>query len=192
MQFNVEKLKEMASAHVDARGWVEIIVFCGMAVFIWVKSVPNAQPVNTWHAATPAKEVQTVEKQVIVPKYIVVYKDSAKQAMELPADVKADPDIHVLEATQLVANDHPQQVVCTQNAANGESDILIRAQPLPWLASENKGEVRLSYGFTNAGLRARLSANEDLLAIKALHFGVNGSIDGSGNTFAGVGVGYKW
>jgi CMP-2-keto-3-deoxyoctulosonic acid synthetase len=109
-----------------------------------------------------------------------------------------NPDAHVIAATQVKADLHPQTVVTVIDSATGESVTIIKRDPYPWIAATQAGEVRLDYGyradqFSQAGkMLARLTLREDLLQLKALHIGATATMDSDGQMFAGVGLGYRW
>lgn len=186
---NLTDVKQIAASHIDVRGWVEIIIVCVMAAVIWVKSVAHDAPVNQWTKAPPSPELSMVGKEKLsIKKPIIIYVDRVKEVLVLPPEIKNDPNEHVLEATQLVATDHPQEVVCTQNSETGVAALSVRIQPMPWLAAENRGEVRLDYGIKNGAQAARLSGHWDVMAIKDWNLGASGEVYNDMTSFVGVGA----
>lgn len=64
---------------------------------------------------------------------------------------------------------------------------------MPWLDATKRGAARLDYGIKNGGTRvARISIEQDVLAIKAARLGVSATLDSDGKLFAGAGVGVSW
>jgi hypothetical protein len=172
-----------------------------LGIYLWDRYTPPPAKINEWVQAKPAAPLATVPRVgVTVTAPVQVYAPRAKTKLKLPPALQQNADVHVLAATQIKADLHPQTVVTTINSETGASETLIRRDPYPWLAAEQTGEIRLDYGI-KTGFSSpdkgrpggvRLSVREDLLQVKALHLGVNASIDSDGQMFAGVGVGWRW
>lgn len=172
--------------------WVAMLMLLIAGTIMWMFT-PAPEPVNEWKPATPDRTLNNVPKVDIAPKKVRVYSASAKTKLKLPPAVQDDPHTHVLGSARLPKDTHPQTVVTTINEQTGEVQTYTRREPLPWLAVEQTGELRLGYGIKNGMARAvRLTLREDLLQVKALHAGINASIDTDGQYFAGVGVGWRW
>ncbi len=170
--------------------YLALIVAC---VTLWSSFTPAPAPVSQW---TPAKvspmvaNVPTV--QVKIPK-VTVFSAPAKKKLKLPESIITNPDEHVIAATQIKADQHPQTVVTVINSETGKSETITRRDPYPWIAIEKQGEIRLDYGYKRDFQRvARLSFREDVIQLKAVHFGLLASLDSDGAIFAGVGLGYRW
>lgn len=187
----LDEAKQIAVRNIDARGWVEIIIVCGLSAVIWVKSLPGDTQTNQWHSAPVAAEIQYIDREVIVPKRVIVYVEKAKAELDLPPEIQNNPDEHVLQGAKLAASDNPQQAVCTQNSSTGESALTFRTLPMPWLAAENVATVRMDYGFKNGVQNVRLSGTWDWIAIKDWDIGASGSIYGDSTSFVGLGASVK-
>lgn len=185
-------LPYLAIAALVAAGW-----------YLWDRFTPAPAPVNQYVPATAPRQLALVPKVAIQPKQVKVYAQPAKAKLKLPPQMQQDPNIYALAATKVKPGLHPQTVVTTLNAVTGETETLIRRDPLPWLRPEQTGELRLDYGYKSVPSFAkdgwggfnrvtRLTLREDLLQVKALHAGINASIDSDGQMFAGVGVGWRW
>jgi hypothetical protein len=171
--------------------WAGLVAALCVAAWWYFKPVPA--PVDTWHPATPAPQIITVPKTAIRPAKVSVYAPAAKSKLSLPQLIAADPAKHVLDASTIKADDHPQTIVTVIDEQTGDVQTFVRSEPLPWLAAEQRGELRFDVGVKN-GLATvgRLTLREDLLQVKALHAGLNASADTDGSFFVGAGVGYRW
>lgn len=171
------------------------IVFAVAALMatVWnfFKEVPP--PIDKWTPAQQASQVRDVPKVDITPAKVKVYAPKAKDKLDLPPAITNDPDVHVLDTTRVSSDDHPSTITTVIDAKTGEVQTLVRREPLPWLAAEQRGELRFDVGIKN-GLNTigRLTVREDLLQVKALHAGLHASLDSDGRWFAGGGVGYRW
>lgn len=149
--------------------------------------------------ATPAPEVKSAPtKRVELKRPVKVFTDKAKFNLKLPDAVVKNPDAHVIAATQVKGSDRPQTITTTIDEKTGESQTFVKSDPYPWLAFENRGEVRMSYGYRYSGLGqpvkrvGRLQFTYDAVRVKALTFGPTAQIDTDGQAYVGVGVAYRW
>jgi hypothetical protein len=170
-----------------------VVIFCLGASCGWyftAKSVPAAT--EKWTPAQPASQVAAIPQQEIKPPKVKVYTPVAKQTLDLSDEIRNDPNKYVLQATKLPSDTHPATVTTIIDQNTGEVQTFIRREPLPWFAIEQTGEARIDVGLKGGQTIGRLSAHEDLLQVKALHAGINASLDSDGEIFVGVGVGYRW
>ncbi|MFA6064051.1 MAG: hypothetical protein WC736_15790 [Gallionella sp.] len=178
----------------ETRTKLELAAACSALVALWYVSLP-ADHQDTGQTTRPevADELRGAGKTAITPPKVPVYKPEAKNDLDLPPDVIADPNKYVAAAVTIPRDTHPHTVTATIDAKTGVIDMFDRRDPLPWLAAEQTCYVRLSYGVrTDIGQVYRLSGSENLLSIKALHFGVDGSLDSDGQGYVGAHVDYAW
>ncbi len=159
----------------------------------WEHFRVNPAPVDATVIAHQAPELKHAPTQDIAPPQVKVYTPPAKKKLSLPATVQDDPDKYVLTSSKLPSDTHPHTVTTVIDAKTGEVQTYDRRDPLPWMAAEQTGEIRIDYGIKNGLFNvARLTFREDLLQVKSLHAGINASIDTDGKYFIGVGVGWRW
>lgn len=170
----------------------------GIAAYFILR--PAAPVVSESAPAMPAKELKN-EKPVPIPlatKTIQAYKPAAKTRLKLPLAVQENPDAQVVAASRVVADDHPHTVTTVVDTNTGEVQTFDRRDPLPWLAVNTHGRVGIYYGIKNGVQTVRLQAHQELLQVKAAHFGLIGSVDQPVNApigmdyYAGVGVWANW
>jgi hypothetical protein len=170
-----------------------VVLLLIAAACSWWYLTPPPAPVDTWTAAKVAPQVTAVPKRIIHPREVKVYAQAAKANLKLPDSMRNDTAIHVLDSSRLPSDDHPQTVTTVIDENTGEVQTLVRREPLPWLAAEHRGELRLDAGIKNGLDRVwRIALREDLLQVKSLHAGINASINTDGQYFVGAGVGWKW
>lgn len=178
---------------ITVRTGVELV--CGLiaAVVIWTLANHPSAPVNAPMAAHVNPEVVHTPKVEARPAKVMVYAPKAKEQVALPAEVKNDPAVAILESSKISANEHPQTVTTVLDQNTGETKTFVTVDPLPWIAAENKRQLALGYGYTNGAVRVgRLIFADELIQIKALHMGVTTSIDTDGRYFAGLTVSYHF
>lgn len=172
-----------------------VLVLVAFGVFAWI-IWPAPAPVLPMVPAAPAPVLKAVEMVSIAPPAVKVYAPKAKTKLKLSATVQADPAQHVIAASQVRADERPHTVITLLDERTGEATTYDRADPLPWLAPETRGELGISYGLRgdgNAGVPiGRLSLRQNLLQIKALRLGAQANIDQDGEWFVGLGVFYRW
>jgi hypothetical protein len=173
---------------------IALIVFCaGALASHHYFSAPPKAPVEKWTPAKPSPQVAAIARQEIKLPAVIVYAPKAKQTLDLPDEILNDTNKYVLQATRLPSDTHPATVTTLIDQTTGEVQTYVRRELLPWFAFEHTGEARIDVGVKSAvGTVGRLTVREDMLQVKALHAGVNVSLDTDGQIFAGVGVGYRW
>lgn len=174
-------------ASLIAATWIAAVV----AALWWYLTPPPAQ-VGQWTTATTAPQIKNVPDATITPAKVIVKAPIAKKKLKLPPEIQDDPNKHVLDAVRIKKDTHPVTVTTVIDEATGEVKTIVRREPLPWLALEQTGELRLDYGWKGGQQVMRLSLREDLLQVKALHAGVNLTLDSDGDYFVGAGVGWQW
>lgn len=170
-----------------------LVAVLAILALAWWHFTPNPPPVGSTVVAQKAPELKKVARKNITPPKVPVYAPPAKAKLDLPADIQGDPNKYVLDSVKLPNDTHPHTVTTVIDAATGEVQTFDRRDPLPWFKPEQTGEARLDYGF-KAGrpMTTRLTLREDLLQVKALHAGINASLDADGQYFVGAGVAWKW
>jgi hypothetical protein len=191
-----------------ALGWLMLLAFFGalIGLNIWLifwKDALKAHPVPPVNLSVPAKPAQEVKAETkvdkpIQAKTVKVYPAEVKAKTNLPPVVQANPVLEVIASNQVKADDHPQTITTLINTESGDSETYVRRDPLPWFETTSRGEVGLVLGLKNAEPAVRLEARQELFQVKAVHFGVTGSVDqqlnGAEKTdwFVGVGAWYRW
>lgn len=173
------------------RTLLEAIGAIAAAIAIWFASARHdATPATPAQRSPALAGVDTVEAY---PKHVVVYAPAAKAKLRIPASMVQDDAVAVLDSSKLPESDHTQTVTTVLNTDSGQPMTLVSVDPYPMFRFESRKQVGFSYGMTNGGKWIGLATiSDDLVQIKALRFGVNASIDTTGQVFAGVGVSYSW
>jgi hypothetical protein len=174
-------------------GLLSIAVIVVVGWFMYHLMHKPAPVDNTPAIVAPA--ILAVAKEEVKLVKIQAYKQEAKAVLPLPQKIKDDQAEHVVAATQTPDDDHKHTVTTVVNVDTGETTTIDHKEPLPWLAVEKSNELRVDYGYKgdpNPLPVARLSFRADLVQVKALHFGLNTSLDFDGEYFVGVGVGWKF
>jgi hypothetical protein len=175
-----------------------LIVAC--IVIAWLAH--DRQPVETGQTveAEPAAEVKRTPKVgVAVKAPVKVYAGGArlKRKIELPPEVVQDDRQQVI-ASSKIEGDQPHTVTTVIDTDTGESRTFARADPLPWLAWDDRGGIGLYAGIRNGTPAARLQAHQGLFRVKAVHIGGVASLDQplsgpvSMDYFVGIGAEYRW
>lgn len=170
-------------------------------ITLWfTREQPDLAPVGAWQIANPSPHVGGLPTryQPVKGGKVKVYEASVKNGLKLPPAIKDDPASEVIASTRVEADDHPSTVTTVINTETGDSQTLIRREPLPWLAWSDRGGVGIYAGIKNGEPTARLQLHQEIFTVKAIHFGAIATIDQpiSGplgtDYFAGVGAEYRW
>jgi hypothetical protein len=122
---------------------------------------------------------------------VIVYRDKAKDKLDLPDEIKNDPKIHVATSNVVESNDHPVNVTTLLNDS-GEFSTYQKTLPYPWLAFENRKEIRVTQGWRDTRPMTRISGSWELLQTKGIHWGLDGSIDFDGQKMVGGSISYRF
>lgn len=177
--------------------WLLLLV---LGILLWhnFTQAPQKPAVGVQVAATPAPLVKDIPKVSLKPKSgtVRVYASRAKIKLDLPAEIIKDDNQQVIESTQVKSDDHPQTITTVINADTGETQTLVRRDPLPWLAWDYRGSIGAYAGLKNGDPGVRIEAKQNLIQLKAVHVGVVASLDqrasGQQDYFVGVGAEYRW
>jgi hypothetical protein len=170
------------------RTLAEIIGIATIAVLGWfIYQKPVAGPVGQPQEATKAPEVAKVPKEEIKPAKVLVYSQNAKQKIKLPDSAKNDPAIAVLDSSTIPASGHSMTFTETFNTNTGDTVGYLTTDPYPWLAMESEKRFTVAYGIKNQGVKVfRFQYSQELVQIKAFHFGPMITLDSDGHGFAGL------
>jgi hypothetical protein len=163
-----------------------------IGVFTWYQLKPDSIPIENSVELPLAKEIRTVETIKETVKVVHVYPKTVKPKLNLPSSVIADDNSKVTASSKLKTPTRDYTITSVIDTDSGKSTIYARPDPLPLFGTVYDGEASISYGIKNGNQVARLSANQNLLRIKAVGFGVSGSLDSDGSYFTGVSASYKW
>lgn len=163
-------------------------------------------PVGLSIPATEAREVAQIPTVAVAIKQpVAVYAGGArtKQKLKLPDAVVRAETQAVLASSTIKADDHPSTITTVLNTETGKSETYVRRDPLPWLAFATSGEAGVYAGILNGQQAVRAQLIQDFVQIKSIRVSgilsadqVVGAHDAQNpmglNTFAGVGIRYKW
>lgn len=177
-----------------------VLVLAGVGYVLWEKyniSKPPASGESVIATVAPAiSNAPTVAVTIKAP--VRAFQGKTKEKLKLPEAVQKDPDQQVIAASQVQADLHPQTVSTVVNTETGKVETFVKIDPYPWLAIENRGEIKMLYGmkyqsFDHATHQVgRLQFGYDAVRVKALTVGITGTLDTDRDAFLGVGVSYKW
>lgn len=173
---------------------LELVAASFLSILLWNESRSHPAPVGQYQSAQVAPEVKNIPREKLNCKPIYVYLPAAKSTTNLPPEIKNDPNKYVLNDSTISSSRRPQELVTIYDAQTGENKTLVRESDYPWLQTLQTGYIGMGYGYTNGITQKGYSvfAHEDLLAVKALRFGVDASVQSGGSTFVGVSATWGW
>jgi predicted transcriptional regulator len=201
------RLNLSQAGHAYARGIAISLILISIAAFVilqWFMHLNNAlpkPPVGIHVIATPAKQVADIPKHQALIKSgsVRVYESHAKIELKLPDAILKDDTKQVIESTKVLADDHDQTVTTIVDTETGDTQTLVRREPLSWLAWRDNGSAGMYAGIKNGQPTARLEVKQNLFSVKAVHFGAVATLDHPLNStlakpdyFIGVGAEYRW
>lgn len=202
------KIQLSSAGSAYARGLAIALVLIALAVTLmlkWFIHWQESQPVpnvGVHVIATPAKQVADIPKHQAPIKSgsVRVYESRAKVELKLPDTILNDDAKQVIESTKVLADDHDQTVTTIVDTETGDTQTLVRREPLPWMSWRNNGSAGMYAGIKNGQPTARLEVKQSIFSVKAVHFGavatldqpMNASISSQPDYFIGVGAEYRW
>ncbi|MHB8727570.1 MAG: hypothetical protein ACYC9K_00870 [Sulfuricaulis sp.] len=140
-----------------------------------------------------APKLLAAEAKSPVPcKSILVYPQKAKQQLKLPPDVVADVAQQVVASTTTPGDEHTHTVTAVTDLGTGDTQMLVREEPLPWFSTQRKAHLSLAYGFNGLHPVMQVEATEDFFHFKALNFGATGRVQTVGTPFVGLTASMDW
>jgi hypothetical protein len=162
------------------------------AVILWF-GMQRPAPVIEPRKAEQAPEIAAVPSAEIHPAKVKVKGSSAKKKLNLPADVQANDALHVMDSAVLPPEDRDVTVTHLIDENTGETQTLVEEKPYPLIEAENDKTASFAIGVKNGGKTVvRLTLVDDLVQVKAVHFGAMATADSDGALFLGVGISYRW
>lgn len=177
-----------------------VLVLVSVGYVLWEKYTTSKPPASGESViATVAPAVKGAPtKDVVIKKPVRTFQGKSKERLKLPDAVQKDENQQVVAASQVKADLHPQTVSTVVNTETGKVETFVKIDPYPWLAIENRGEIKMAYGmkyqsFDHATHQVgRLQFGYDAVHVKALTVGITGTLDTDRDAFLGVGVSYRW
>jgi hypothetical protein len=166
--------------------YVELAICLVVLALVWWHFTPKPAPVGTTIAAQPSPDLKGQPKQDITPPKVEVYTPPAKVKLGLPANVQSNSSMYVLGSAKLPADTQPHTITSVIDEDTGEVQTFDRRDPLPWLAAERSGYIQLGGGVkTGVGRIGRAAGAYELVRMKALQAGFDGTLDTDGQAYAG-------
>jgi len=134
----------------------------------------------------PAKEIvgEALKKVACTPS--TVYDDGLKKDLDLPKKVVADETKQVATAIQVHAAMHAHTVTAVKDLDDGETELFVRHDPLPWLAFDHSKYISVTYAYDNDGPITMVGAGMSLMQVKLVDFSAVTQFDDRGNKLIGV------
>lgn len=147
--------------------------------YVKVPEIKTVTKIKT--VKVPVKEVVTIEKEVVVEKLM------------LPDEVAKDTDKQVITTGEVTPYEGKTNVVAVLDTQTGESKLIAKQQPMPFIDFENKKEIGVRYGATiKNGMEADIYGRWDFMRIGNIHLGVYGEANTSGDAKVMGSISYRW
>lgn len=155
-----------------AIGALLISMSVGVVIGAWICSTPP-EPVGKWQPAKQDKRIAGAGTETVKPTdcAVVVAKPAAKQQLDLPPEIRDNPQKHVSSAVIIQPGERYQSVVGIFDESTGKTDTLTQRMAYPLLATEHRGRAGFGYGYKSGAQVGHLYLGETLLQIKGWHIG---------------------
>jgi hypothetical protein len=166
------------------------------AGYAWYKEEHPTTVSKTQYVNIPqikvVKDIKTV--YVKVPQVETLSKPEAVDKLKLKdEDVAKNPDKQITTTAVVPAYDGKTNVISVMDTKTGQSEIIAKEQPLPFLAFENKREIGVRGGYSIKNYQeVDIYGRWDFVRIGNVHVGIYGDANSAGDAKAMISVGYKW
>lgn len=172
--------------------WIGVALLAVVAALIWWVSLPEEAPVSQWRPATPAPQLKATPKTTISPPKVAVFVPAAKGKLDLPPEVQADPKQHVIDATLVASDEHPQTVAVVINDETGAVQTFFRKEEQPLLAAEHRGRFGFGCGLKSGQQVGHVYLAETLVQVKGWRGGGEVHLFTDGTHIEELLVEYRW
>ncbi len=165
------------------------------AVVAWYRDQHPAVISRTEYVKVP--EIKTVTKikrvMVAVKEVVTIEKPVIVEKLKLPEEIAKDENKQVIATGEVTPYEGKTNVVTVLDTKSGESRVIARQQPLPFIDFENRRELGLRYGpSVKNGMEADIYGRWDFLRIAGAHLGLYAEANSNGDAKAMISVGYRW
>lgn len=158
----------------------------------------NTQNTRQFNPTSPiagtdvSKEDATIAtgKVKVIPKKTI--KDSVKP---LPPELEKD-EIQVMDTAEIAPSDYGTKVISTININTGDTKLISKQNPAPFIDFENLKRVGVGYGYGSEGSTAKVVGEYTFLRVGSFHLGTQAEIQAatgkSPEAKAMVIIDYRW
>lgn len=173
------------------------VALLAFAAALWNWYHPRVRELVRDHYETvPVEKKVEKIKRVTVPgpeRIVTIDKTVIVEKLALPAAVASDPVKQVIANADLPPSEGGISTVTVLDTRTGESTIIAKEKPLPFLAFLNSGEVGVRYGVTTAaGQQGWLHGRWEFLRVGAIRLYTGGEISTRPEAAATLGAVYRW
>ena len=182
----------------DGKTWaiaalvILLAVSCAVA---WYRGNEVQVVSKTEYVSVPqVKEVVKIKRvEIPIEKVVVLEKEAAAKKLDLPADIKNNPDKQITATAEIPPYEGKTNVLAILNASSGGTTILARQLALPFFDFENKKEIGIRYGASIKNtMEGDLYGRWDFFRVASVHLGLYGEVNTTGDGKAMLQAAYKW
>ncbi|MDD4986746.1 MAG: hypothetical protein PHQ43_13415 [Dehalococcoidales bacterium] len=172
-------------------------LLCAIASSIYFWYEGNHRPVVSKTEYVKVPEIRTVEKvrtvEIPVEKIVIREKEGVTKYVTLPSEIKDDPAKQITTTATVEPYEGKTNVVSIIDTQTGVSDILLKQDPLPFIALENRRELGFRSGYnSDSRLESTLYGRWTVLRIGNAHLGAYGEANTEGRGKAQLELSYRW
>jgi len=156
-------------------------------------------PVNMAQYSPAAEMRETVKiKRIEVPveRIITIEKEKVVEKLRLSDDIAKDPDKQIIATTKVPAYEGDTDVVAIVDTKTGEGSMVVKQEPVPLFAFQNKKELGGRFGYVagESGLKQQVDfyGRWTIFRVGRVHVGLYGEINSKPEGKTAVDVSYRW
>jgi len=194
---NVNLIAEKVKS-ADVKTWTIVVLVALLilsSIVAWYRGQSKPTGSKIEYVKVPQIREVTKIKRVEIPveKVVVLEKEAAAKKLDLPPEIRDDPDRQIAATAIIAPYEGRTNVLAVLDVASGGMSIMAKQVALPLIDFENRKEIGLRYGSSmKHSLEGDLYGHWDFFRIARAHLGVYGEINTNGDAKAMVQAAYKW
>jgi len=167
------------------------------AIWNWYR--PLTPPAQKEYTAAPIPAAAKIKTQIVpVKKIIALDKKQASKKLKLPEAIAQDNSKQILATAQIPETDTTGKtnIVAVMDTGSGATEIISRREPQSFFAIINQKAIGIRYGIsagtTSLEREADIYGRWDFLRTGAVHWGMYGEVNSSGEGKAMISAEYKF
>jgi hypothetical protein len=175
--------------------YILVVLALTAAILAWYRGQSPTVISRTAYVKVPEIKMVTKIKRVMVPvkEIVTIEKQAISEKLKLPDEVTKDANKQIITTGEVTPYEGKTNVIAVLDTATGESELIAKQQPLPFVDFENKREIGLRYGATiKNGMETDIYGRWDFLRVGGMHLGLYAEANSNSEAKAMISVGYRW
>jgi len=191
MDISIRKKNEIKNWAIAA-----LVLLLVLAIVVaWYRGQKTQIVSKTEYVKVPeiTETVKLKRVEIPVEKIVVIEKEAAAKKLDLPPEIKDDPNKQITATAVIPPYEGKTNVLAVLDTSTGGIGVMARQLALPFFDFENKREIGIRYGISmKHDQEADLYGRWDFFRVANAHLGLYGEVNTTGDAKAMLQAAYKW